>query len=602
MSLSAADAVDEGGGGAVNAATALSMVFADEFTRCGITDIVIAPGARCGPIVQALHRRAMMSGQRLHTHFDERAAGFLALGLAKRDRRPVVVVCTSGTASANLHPAVLEASHSHLPLIVLTADRPPELRGTGASQTTDQLKLYGSAVRLFVEVGLPCLSEDVTPSAESYWRSLVCRVVAAAARGPAHLNVALREPLNFTPCDDIDARFSGRPDGEPWVDIASTLHSATGPNTENIVAQSRGVVIVGDDAPDPDAAVAFAEAAGWPLLAEPHSNARKGIHAISTYRYLLGHAATRRRLMPDTVVSFGRPGISREVLALMRDVTEHIVVDPHHDWADPSRSAHRVVPYLTPPAGPPAHPCWLAQWRSAEKITRTALDSVLDDSGLNEPRLVRDILIHLPDNALCLIGPSMPIRNAETTMPPRHGLRIISNRGLAGIDGNTSTAIGAALAHQDSGGGPAYAIVGDLTFLHDASGLITCGRGARPDLTIIVINNQGGGIFSLVEHTADAIGFDDLFGTPHTVDIAGLAAATGWQHEEILKPSQLIASLHGHGPRILEVRTNRDTNAELHHRIKRHVAHVLDQELCKPNDLILGQLRPAGCAKCVSRA
>jgi 2-succinyl-5-enolpyruvyl-6-hydroxy-3-cyclohexene-1-carboxylate synthase len=182
-------------------------------------------------------------------------------------------------------------------------------------------------------------------------------------------------------------------------------------------------------------------------------------------------------------------------------------------------------------------------------------------------------------------------------MPPRYGLHVISNRGLAGIDGNTSTAVGAALAHQEFGRGPAYAIVGDLTFLHDATGLITCARDAGPDLTIIVINNRGGGIFSLVGHTADAIGFDDIFAMPHTVDIAGLAAATGWRHTEIVTPSQLIASLDGHGPRVLEVRTNRDINAKLHHRIKQHLGQVLDQELSE-----LDRLRPRWGTECMSRA
>ncbi|WP_076247991.1 2-succinyl-5-enolpyruvyl-6-hydroxy-3-cyclohexene-1-carboxylic-acid synthase [Mycobacterium sp. SP-6446] len=552
------------------------MVLADEFARCGIRDIVIAPGARSGPLVQALHQRAMLSGQRLHMHFDERAASFLALGMAKTSRRPVIVVCTSGTATANLHPAVMEASHSHLPVIVVTADRPPEMRGTGASQTTDQVKLYGSAVRLFAEVGPISPEENAAPSPNNYWRSLVCRIVASAAQGPVHLNVALREPLTFDLADDPLSRFPGRPDGKPWVAITPPPRCAAAPIITEIPARSKGLVIVGDDVDDGDAAVAFAEAAGWPLLAEPQSNARSGPNAITTYPYLLGHATMRQRLMPEIIVSVGRPGISREILGLVHEVVEHIVVDSHTDWADPTRSAHKVVPTLPLPVGPSADASWLRQWRAADQLARRALDDFLDESDLSEPRLIRDVLNHIPQNALCFIGSSMPIRDAEITMPAGRALRIICNRGLAGIDGNTSTAIGAALAHQATGGGKAYAIMGDLTFLHDTTGLISCAHSARPDLTLIVINNQGGGIFSLVGYTADAIGFEDLFASPHSVDLAGLAAATGWEHQTASTPSQLIAGINGHGPRILEVHTARGVNAKLHQRLKQHIHQHLD--------------------------
>jgi 2-succinyl-5-enolpyruvyl-6-hydroxy-3-cyclohexene-1-carboxylate synthase len=587
----------------VNTATSLSVVLADEFARCGIRDIVFAPGARSGPLIQALHQRATLSGQRLHSHFDERAASFLALGLAKTSRRPVIVVCTSGTASANLHPAVLEASHSHLPVIVVTADRPPELRGTGASQTTDQIKLYGSAVRLFAEVGPICGENTTASSANSYWRSLVCRIVASAAHGPVHLNVALREPLTFSPSDDLPAQFPGRPNGRSWVDIVPSPSCAAAQLIAEIPTQSKGIVIVGDDIDDADAVVAFAEMAGWPVLAEPQSNARTGLNAITTYPYLLGHAATRQQLMPEVVVSIGRPGISREVLSLMHEVGDHVVVDPHTDWADPTRTAHKVVPTLPSPVGPPADASWLRRWRAADELARSALDDFLDDSDLNEPRLIRDILSHIPENALCFIGSSMPIRDAEITMPPGRGLRIICNRGLAGIDGNTSTAIGSALAHQAAGGGKAYAVMGDLTFLHDTTGLIGCAHSARPDLTLIVINNRGGGIFSLVAHTADAIGFDDLFAASHSVDIAQLAAATGWEHETVDTPSQLIASLDHRGPRILEVHTDRDANAELHQRLKRHIHQFLDNRSDSAESALLDFLaNTQGNRQCLLRS
>jgi 2-succinyl-5-enolpyruvyl-6-hydroxy-3-cyclohexene-1-carboxylate synthase len=561
----------------MNASTAMSLVLADEFARCGVADIVVAPGARTGPLAQALFAQAARSGQRLHSRFDERAAGFLALGLAKRSGRPVVVVCTSGTATANLHPAVLEASHSHVPLVVVTADRPAEMRGTGASQTTDQTKLFGSAVRLFAEIGTPCLEVASTPSANCYWRSLVCRAIASAATGPVHLNVPLREPLEFAPCDDAQARFPGRADGKPWVEITPATSTAPSPTECTISARARGVVVVGDDAQDVGAAIALAEASGWPLLAEPQSGARTGPNAISTYRYLLSHHSTRRQLMPELVVSVGRPGLSKEIQALLRDVDKLIVVDPHDDWSDPSRSAGRVLRQLPTPEGR-CDPAWLQQWRVAERTAKAALDSFLDHSAFSEPRVVRDVLHQLPDDALCVIGSSMPIRDADVTMPSRRGLRVLCNRGLAGIDGTTSTAIGAAIAHQTAGGGKAYAIVGDVTFLHDLTGLIGGRHSPRPDLTIIVINNEGGGIFSLVEHTADTVGFDELFTTPHSADIACLAAGAGWQHQRVTSPAELTGGLYGEGQRILEIRTDRYVNAKLHRRLSTHIGQALDCE------------------------
>jgi 2-succinyl-5-enolpyruvyl-6-hydroxy-3-cyclohexene-1-carboxylate synthase len=433
-------------------------------------------------------------------------------------------------------------------------------------------------VRLFTEVGAATL-EDGTPSANSYWRSLVCRAVASSADGPVHLNAAFREPLEFTPADDTDTRYPGRADGRPWIEIDPTAPESLANNLFRVPAAARGVVVVGDDAEDPAAAAALAEAMGWPLLAEPQSNARRGTNAITTYRYLLGHAQTRQRLAPEIVISVGRPGISREVQALLREAPEVIVVDPHDDWADPTRSAHRLMRRLPTPSWPAADPSWLREWQDADSVGRDAIDGFLEDSALSEPQVIRDTLRHLPDNALCVFGSSMPIRDAEVTMPPRRSVRMMCNRGLAGIDGTTSTAIGAAIAHQADGGGGVYAIMGDLTFLHDLSGLITgpttmC--GGTPDLTIVVINNQGGGIFSLVGHTADAVGFDDLFGAPHAVDIAALAAGAGWQHHIVSSPAELVSSLTGSGLRIVEVRTDRNVNAKLHQRLADHVAHALD--------------------------
>lgn len=546
-------------------AAALAAVLMDELSRCGIDEAVIAPGARSGPLAQAAFAH---DGLRHHVRFDERSAGFLALGLARGGGRPVPVLCTSGTAAANLHPAVLEAAHSHLPLIVLTADRPPELRGTGANQSTDQIKLYGNAVTFFAEVGTPELREG----SNAYWRTLVCRAVEASASGPVHLNIALRDPLGSAHTGELPPALAGRADGSRWTlpdeeaDRARPAAFDTG---------RRGVVVAGDQIDDPSAVVGFAEAAGWPVLAEPHSNARYGPHAVSTYLDLLTHPATRAWLAPETVLSVGRPGLSREILALLGSGVPHTVVDPRPQWADPARTASRRLRTL-PRAGTPAAPDWLDAWRSADGIARTALDGLLDRSGLSEPRVVRDILRLIPDDSLCLIGASMPIRDADRTMWPRHGPGIVANRGLSGIDGAVSTAVGVALARQARRGGRTYAILGDLSLLHDVNGLMLGPLQRLPELTIVVINNNGGGIFSLVDHTSEAAGFEVLFGTPHNARMADLASAAAWPYSTAATPGELPALLAEPGPRVIEIRTDRTKNAELHRQMRRHLHTALD--------------------------
>ncbi|MFD5554640.1 2-succinyl-5-enolpyruvyl-6-hydroxy-3-cyclohexene-1-carboxylic-acid synthase [Streptomyces sp. NPDC127068] len=549
----------------ITPSSALATVFMDELSRCAVNEVVIAPGARSGPLAQAAFTQA---GLRHHVRFDERSAGFLALGLAKSGGRPVPVVCTSGTAAANLHPAVLEAHHSRLPLIVLSADRPPELRATGANQSTDQIKLYGDAVTFFAEVGAPELRED----SNAYWRTLVCRAVESTASGPVHLNIALRDPLAFTPPSALPAELAGRPHGRPW-----TRPGPKAGRARPVVFDTgrRGIVVAGDQVPDPAAVVELAEAAGWPLLAEPHSNVRFGANAISTHLDLLTHPATRRGLKPEAVLTVGRPGLSREILALLGSGATHTVVDPCPQWADPTRSASRRLRSLPRPSGR-ASPDWLKAWQGADRIARGALDDLLDRSGLSEPRVVRDVLRHLPDGSRCLIGSSMPLRDADRTMSPRTGLSIMANRGLSGIDGAVSTAIGMALARRADPAGRAYAVLGDLSFLHDVTGLMLGPLQTLPELVIVVINNNGGGIFSLVDATKEATGFEALFGTPHDARISDLASATAWPHATARTPGELTSLLATPGPRIIEVRTDRAANADFHHQLRRHVHQALE--------------------------
>ncbi|MBB4915167.1 2-succinyl-5-enolpyruvyl-6-hydroxy-3-cyclohexene-1-carboxylic-acid synthase [Streptosporangium saharense] len=545
----------------MNPATALATVLVDELVRCGLTEVVLAPGSRSAPLALAAHADSRV---RLHVRIDERSAAFLALGLARRTGRPVALMCTSGTAAANFHPAVVEAHESGIPLLLLTADRPPELRDTGASQTIDQIKMYGTAVRWFSEVGVP---ED-RPGQVAYWRSLVCRAyqrsLGPADPGPVHLNLAFREPLvpdgDASWCEPLDGDANG-----PWVRTrvappASALH---------LPPTRRGVLVVGDGAANMRRYVAAAGMAGWPVLSEPTGGARYGDHAVSTYHFLLGAPEFADRHRPDVVVTLGRPGLSRPLLNWLRYAEEHIVVAPDLTrWPDPTRSATQVAQAVEIPVAA-GDDEWLRSWRRADAAARVAIDEVLDAGGLSEPRLARDLAEQLPNGALLFSGSSMPIRDLDQAMRPRRGLRILSNRGAAGIDGVVSSAMGAALAHN----GPSYALMGDLTFLHDQNGLILGPREPRPDLCLVVVNNDGGGIFSLLPQAALRDPFERVFGTSHGVDLAHVAASTGTPYTFVGEAEQLPKALRGEGVRIVEVHTDREPNAVLH-AVMRDAAHT----------------------------
>ncbi|GLW06535.1 2-succinyl-5-enolpyruvyl-6-hydroxy-3-cyclohexene-1-carboxylate synthase [Microtetraspora sp. NBRC 13810] len=536
----------------MNPASALATVLVDELVRCGVSDMVVAPGSRSTPLALAAHAESRL---RLHVRIDERSASFLALGLARRSERPVALVCTSGTAAANFHPAVVEAHESGVPLLVLTADRPPELRDTGANQTIDQVKLYGTAVRWFAEVGVP----ENRPGQIAYWRSLAARAYQRALGpgdpGPVHLNLPFREPLipdgDTSWCEPLE----GNPAG-PWVRArvappAVSLH---------IPPTRRGVLVVGDGAVNVRRYVAAAGMAGWPVISEPSGGGRYGDHAVSAYHFLLGTPEFAEAHRPDVVVTLGRPGLSRPLMSWLQHAGEHIVVAPDlARWPDPTRSATQVAEAaeITVAAGDDG---WLHSWQRAERAARSAIDDVLDGSGLSEPRLARDLVDLLPNGSLLFSGSSMPIRDLDQAMRPRRGLRVLANRGASGIDGVVSTAMGAALAHN----GPSYALLGDLTFLHDQNGLILGPREPRPDLCLVVVNNDGGGIFSLLSQASLPEPFERLFGTPHGVDLGYLTAATGTPYTQVTEIEQLAKALRGDGPRVVEVRTDRGPNAALH--------------------------------------
>ena len=628
--------------------TALARVLVDELARQGVRDIVLAPGSRSAPLAFAVHAAAGLGQLRLHVRVDERSAAFLALGLAKSNEPadPVAVITTSGTAVANLHPAVLEASHTGLPLLVLTADRPPELRGIGANQTTEQVGIFGSAVRMMTDLAVP---RDA-PGQVRYWRDVVARAVAAARGtrsndpGPVHLNIGLPEPL--VPDDD-----------EGWVEplrlqpaIGGRSSSGTEPSqppptdharVEELAGGLRTVVLAGDGAGWH--ARWLAETAGWPLLAEPSSGARSGPNAIGPYRLLLD--APNLGTDIERVIAYGRPTLSRPVTRLLaRDDVELLVVSDRARWADPARRASAVLANPSPPhrpRGAPAsgerpgveHPArgagsqpdeWLARWLEAGARADAAVKQVLADTGLSGPYVARAVAERVPVEGLLFAGSSNPIRDLDLAMRPYdHALdssatdpRVLANRGVSGIDGTVSSAIGAALGWQarqrgeigpdsgsDEGGaagaaratgaaggagsraagaparsGRAYALLGDLTFLHDSNGLVLGPDEARPDLVIVVLNDDGGGIFHTLEpgDSVHAASFERLFGTPHHVDLAALCAATGTAHERVETSQDLATALdraeRGAGIRVVEARVERSSRRDMATRIADAVA------------------------------
>jgi 2-succinyl-5-enolpyruvyl-6-hydroxy-3-cyclohexene-1-carboxylate synthase len=583
----------------VNPSTAFGTVLADELARCGLREVVVAPGSRSAPLAIAFYELERAGRVRLHVRIDERSASFTALGLAKASRRPVAVVCTSGTAAANFHPAVIEAAESAVPLLVLTADRPPELRGTGASQTVDQIKLYGSAVRWYADAGVP----ESRPGMVGYWRSLACRAWAHASGatgtlpGPVHLNLPFRDPLvpdsgsvasltldagpAAAPADaDWPEPLDGRADGQPWTRFAAGGEVPGAGDARSALElpwAERGVVVCGDGDYDVAALAALAERAGWPVLAEPSSGARRGPNALTGYQYLLASPEFMAAYRPDVIISAGRPGLSRPqtaLLALARSrPARHVVVTQGPGlWADPQRAATDVAASVRLTGVPaPVPGGWLGAWRRADAAATAAAFGVLDawrESAPSEPEIAREMLTALPEGALVWCGNSLSVRDIDLLLPARTDTRVIASRGTSGIDGTFSTAAGAALAHAaENPGAVAFALIGDLSVLHDAPGLAIGPGEPRPDLCVIVVNNDGGGIFAGLEPAALPGVFERVFVTPHGASLEQLAAAFGLPYERAERPGDIAkavaATMPGGGPRIVEARTGQAENAAL---------------------------------------
>ncbi len=546
--------------------------FVDELVRCGMRDAVTSPGSRSTPLVLTLAREPRL---RATSHIDERCAAFFALGLAKTTGIPPALACTSGTAAANYAPAVIEAHEARVPLLVLTADRPPELRDVGAGQTIDQVKLYGSAAKWYFEV-----DDHPASAARVRWlRQLACRAFWTAVdgrAGPVHLNFSLREPLvpDGDGVPDVDI-VPGRDGGRPWVTRPRTLRSLADKLVEGLqeeLKNPRTVIVAGRSERDPRlgaTVAALAERAAFPLLADPLSGARQGPAAIAHYDALLRH---RWPHAPEVVLRVGDLPTSKPLRSWLAGLDAlQIAFDPEAAWQDPAGSVGTIItadPHTTLEALVPKRRKnreWLDTWHAADRTASAAIAPHLGD--LSEPRVAAELGGTLPDDATLVVASSMPVRDVETFFPVREtAFRVLANRGANGIDGTVSTAFGVAAVAR----GPVVLLIGDVALAHDIGGLLAASRlGLK--LTIVLLDNDGGGIFHFLPAAREGDAFVEHIATPHGLDFAHAATLYGCGWERAADVATFRAALGrafaADRTTIVCVRTNREQNVDLHRRI-----------------------------------
>ena len=567
----------------MNPSTALATALVNALVGEGITDVVLCPGSRSAPLAYALHGAEAAGRLRLHVRIDERAGAFTALGLsqgssASGGRGPAAVVTTSGTAVANLHPAVLEAHEAGVPLLMLTADRPPRLRGTWANQTTAlQPAIFGNASRYTADLVAPAADG---PALESWTQRVVEAVRAAqgsssAGRpGPAHLDLGFDDPLapDGVPTAATELMPARTPPAEETADAA-------GSEAAKVIEQGpRTVVLAGAGAGN--GARILAETAGWPLLAEPSSGARCGPNAIGPYRLLLESRHLGGRI--QRAVVFGRPTLSRSMTRLLDSPDVHlVVVQRHRGDPGPGRPVHRIAGPVA--ASSPVDDGWLEEWREAGRVAAAAVEEVLDGggaagsgAGLTGLLAAREVAAATGERELLVAAASNAVRDLDLAGRPwiRSPL-VMANRGLSGIDGTLSTAVGASLAL----GGRGRALVGDLAFLHDLNGLLLGPDEREPDLQVVVLNDDGGGIFSLLEHGRPqyAAAFERIFGTAHGARLAALCAGMRVSHQAVSGVEDLRGVLAAPSPglSVVEVAASRTELRSLHAAIRAEVASAL---------------------------
>jgi 2-succinyl-5-enolpyruvyl-6-hydroxy-3-cyclohexene-1-carboxylate synthase len=578
--------------------------FVDELARCGMRDACTSPGSRSTPLVLSLAREQRL---RCYSHIDERCSGFFALGLAKASGLPVAITCTSGTAVAELLPAVVEAHEARVPLIVLSADRPPELRELGAGQTIDQLKIFGGFAKWFFEVG----THEASSERVRWMRTLACRAWWTALEGRpgvVHLNFALREPLI---CDELpEAPGEGRADGRPYVsrpaqiresnpEAGLALNASPGSPVSTLLqlvrSCRRGVLVAGRHERKTTlghAAARFCELLGWPLIADPMSGARRGDAAVAHYDALLREPGFAREHTPDFVLRVGDLPVSKPLrtwLAALTD-TPQVALDLEGAWQDPANvlstsllvepaaALNALTDKLEGSTAP--DPDWLANWRSADELAAETILGVLAAGGCSEPSVAAELGVLLPEEATLFVASSMPVRDIETFWPVRSDPpRVLCNRGANGIDGTVSSAFGATAASRD----PVVLLIGDVALAYDLSALLSA-RRLDLKLTIVLINNEGGGIFDFLPVAGSPMALtEDVYtrhiATPTGLDFAAAAKLYGLDHEAVQDVAAFRAALERalSSPRstIVECRTQRTANVEMHSRIWSAVSETL---------------------------
>ena len=549
----------------------------DEWLHCGVRHAVVSPGSRSTPIALEIANRQEIE---MHIFHDERSAAFAALGIAKASGVPAILVCSSGTAAVEFHPAVVEAHHSETPILICTADRPAELQGVGAPQTIDQQNLYGVAIRKFVNAEVANDSESHT------WRHIARDLFATSlgdVQGPVHLNLRFREPLmgfatNLPPRDANDAVITKKvalPSSRSLRKLNKALES------EN------GLIIAGPENYRVESIVRLAEALGWPIIADPRSGTRvPNKLVVAGADAILRDEDFSKRLRPDVVLRFGTLPASKVVNSwLSGSGANQVVITTTPSLTDPDRqcSLHIVSDIDELCAGlVSVHSkesvrkrslSWLDKWVAAEDSAQKAINAALaDEPGLTEPGVARAIYALVPEASHLVVSSSMPIRDVEWFGAPRNGLRVHANRGANGIDGVVSTAVGVALATRQ----PTTLLIGDIALLHDVNGLINL-ASRKIDLRIVVIDNNGGGIFSFLPQAQalDEAKFEKIFGTPHDANIKMLAQAHQINTHELTNISDLAEVLSQRGPWLARVVTDRQENVKVHERINQMVASNL---------------------------
>jgi len=556
--------------------TTYLAAFVAELYHSGVTDVVVSPGSRSTPIAMVLAEHPDLN---VHIHVDERSAAFFALGIAKASNRPVAILCTSGTAAANYFPAIVEARYARVPLIVLTADRPHELREVGAPQAIDQIHLYGQHVKWFAEMALPEKTNDII----RYARTACARAAAIASQapaGPVHLNFPLREPL-IPNLDEGLFQLAERPDG--FVKVHNGEFTISEQKFEEIAlklnGKKKGVIICGnlEDELFADAVTKLSEKLKFPIVADPLSQLRSGNHnkenIIDTYDTFLRNDHAKAFLKPEIIIRIGAMPVSKALTFFIKENADadQLVIDGGGSWRDPALLSTEMIfceettfcEQLLTRVESNNDDEYREKWTRLNQLTKENMVSIMDITELSEGKLFYQLAELLPDEVTLFIGNSMPIRDLDSFfLNNGKSIRVMANRGANGIDGTVSTAIGAALYSKSL-----YLILGDLTFFHDLNGLFIAKR-YQIDIHIILINNNGGGIFSFLPQYDQPKHFELLFGTPldidfeHAVKMFGgqLKKITDWDHFSLEMQNSNTAS----GINVYEVMTNRDRNRQEH--------------------------------------